>query len=116
MMGTITIAVFPKYQEHGMNNFFLRSLFVLLILCVGGSMGAPFQVFAQTPDGLTPSEETVCDDAGLTGAARGLCNAFCEAMDCDSESSKASVEACERVLDRYMQLEGGNPPCLESLP
>ena len=32
-----------------------------------------------TPDGMPPSQETVCD--GLSGAAFGLCNAFCEAQD-----------------------------------
>lgn len=35
---------------------------------------------AGTADGLTPAEETVCDDAGLSGAPWGLCNAYCEAM------------------------------------
>jgi hypothetical protein len=37
--------------------------------------------FAKTPDGMPPSQETVC--SGLTGAAFGLCNAYCEAQDCD---------------------------------
>jgi hypothetical protein len=32
-----------------------------------------------TPDGSPPAEETVCEDAGLMGAAFGLCVAFCEA-------------------------------------
>ena len=30
---------------------------------------------AQTPDGSPPAEETVCD--GQTGAAYGLCTAYC---------------------------------------
>jgi hypothetical protein len=34
-----------------------------------------------TPDGQTPAQETVCD--GLAGALFGLCNAYCEAQDCD---------------------------------
>ena len=52
-------------------------------------------VLAKTPDGVTPAEETVCD--GLSGAAFGLCNAYCEAMDCDSDSTKAS-QKMRRVL------------------
>jgi hypothetical protein len=38
-------------------------------------------VLAQTHDGQTPAEETVCDV--FTGRAFGLCNAYCEAIDCD---------------------------------
>jgi hypothetical protein len=36
---------------------------------------------AKTPDGMPPSQEQVC--SGLQGAAFGLCNAYCEAQDCD---------------------------------
>ncbi len=46
---------------------------------------------AQTPDGETPAEEVVCADE--TGAAKGLCNAYCEAMDCDSADAEASSKA-----------------------
>jgi len=40
--------------------------------------------FAQTPDGQTPAEETVCDplrEDGITKGLYGLCVAFCEAQD-----------------------------------
>jgi hypothetical protein len=37
---------------------------------------------AKTYDLSPPSKETICDD--LSGAAFGLCNAYCEAVDCDS--------------------------------
>jgi hypothetical protein len=70
---------------------------------------------AQTADGMTPAEETVCD--GQPGALWGLCVAYCEAMDCDSESPLADEQACERVLANYMKKSGGElppcPPCLE---
>jgi len=56
----------------------------LLLLCTGA-------VLAQTPDGQTPAEETVCDHE--SGAAFGLCNAYCEAMDCDSANPQASATA-----------------------
>jgi hypothetical protein len=66
----------------------------------------------QTPDGMTPAEETVCDDANLTGALWGLCNAYCEAMDCDIDSHHASQTACDRVLENFLKKSGGvAPPC-----
>jgi hypothetical protein len=65
--------------------------------------------FAQTPDGDTPSVELVCD--GQVGAAFGLCNAYCEAMDCDYVTPQASEKACNKVLDRFTQLSGAMPPC-----
>ncbi len=65
---------------------------------------------AQTPDGDPPSEETVCD--GQTGAAYGLCTAFCEAMDCDSDDPQASQTACDKVAGKFLQITGEAPPCL----
>jgi len=44
-----------------------------------------------------------------------LCNAYCEAMDCDSDEPQASDTACDKVLDRFEQATGSLPPC-ESLP
>lgn len=64
---------------------------------------------AQTPDGETPAIETVCD--GQSGAAFGLCNAYCEAMDCDSGEPQASEKACNRVFDKFEQVTGEVPPC-----
>ena len=65
---------------------------------------------AQTADGMTPAEETVCDD--LNGALYGLCVAYCEAMDCHLGDQFASDRACERVLTNYMtHSEGDMPPC-----
>lgn len=81
----------------------------LLLLPGYGQMAA-----AKTPDGEPPAEETVCD--GETGAAFGLCNAFCEAMDCDAANPQASGQACERVEDRFAQVTGRIPPCLISCP
>jgi cysteine-rich repeat protein len=70
--------------------------------------------FAQTPDGETPSVETVCDTQ--VGAAFGLCNAYCEAMDCDYATPQASEKACTRVLDRFVQLTAAVPPCDAAAP
>lgn len=64
---------------------------------------------AQTPDGNPPSQETVCD--GQTGAAYGLCTAFCEAMDCDSDAPQASQTACDKVGGKFLTITGQAPPC-----
>ena len=77
---------------------------------------APGAVFAQTPDGETPAEELICADQA--GAAFGLCNAYCEAMDChlaydyDPDTSpKASMTACTKVESRYVQITGTPLEC-----
>lgn len=69
---------------------------------------------ASTPDGQTPSRETICDSQ--SGAAFGLCNAYCEAMDCDSPAPEASPKACERVLANFVRHTGEQPPCVVSCP
>ena len=66
-------------------------------------------VFAQTPDGETPAQEVVC--AGEAGAAFGLCNAYCEAMDCDSAIPQATENACNRVGDKFINITGRDLPC-----
>ena len=64
-------------------------------LSVGLASPAP----AQTPDGDPPAVEIVCDD--FWGAAWGLCNAYCEAMDCDGFDPLASANACDRVAAQF---------------
>jgi hypothetical protein len=70
---------------------------------------------AKSHGGLQP-QESLCESAGLSGAAFGLCNAFCEAMDCDSDRPRASARACERVLANYERKTGPGslPPCLQA--
>ena len=70
-------------------------------------------VLAQTPDGDTPAVEDVC--SVLEGVQFGLCNAYCEAMDCDGSNPAASPIACDKVLDRFRQVSSGTelPPCVE---
>jgi len=72
----------------------------------------PEGAWAKTPDGKPPSEETVCDV--FQGAAFGLCNAFCEAMDCDDPAHKASDTACQAVLENFQNKSGKpEPPCCQ---
>ena len=62
-----------------------------------------------TPDGVPPSREIVCD--GLQGAAYGLCNAYCQAMDCDSSAPQASPSACAKVAGLFARITGEGLPC-----
>jgi hypothetical protein len=83
----------------------IKSIFPLCLLLTFAGAAA-----AQTPDGSPPSEETVCD--GQTGAAYGLCTAFCEAMDCDSDDPQASQTACDKVGEKFLTITGQAPPCV----
>ena len=56
-----------------------------------------------------PAEENVCD--GLSGAAFGLCNAYCEAMDCDSVAPNANETACLKVLGNFAKHSDEPIPC-----
>ena len=89
------------------NHAFLLVLFAFALLAAM----TPGTAAAQTPDGETPAVEQVC--AEEAGAAFGLCNAYCEAMDChladdgdDLTSPSASETACLKVENRYLQITG----------
>ncbi len=88
-----------------------RQVPILRIAVVLGALAlTPAAAPAQTTDGQTPAAETVCN--GQTGAAFGLCTAYCEAMDCDSSAPAASPTACRRVFDNFVRVSGRQPPCL----
>ena len=60
---------------------------------------------------LAQSTESACD--GEQGAAYGLCNAFCDAMDCDSDDPQASETACNKVKSKFQNITGRDVPCEE---
>jgi hypothetical protein len=81
----------------------------LLLLASGAAL-------AQTPDGLPPALETVCD--AESGSAFGWCNAYCEAMDCELADDgdpltepTASATACGKVRTKFEQATGRGLPC-----
>ncbi|HEY0142133.1 MAG TPA: hypothetical protein VGF48_14635 [Thermoanaerobaculia bacterium] len=94
----------------------VRIFFVAVcLLAVSGG-----NALARTPDGKTPSQETICDNE--QGAAYGLCNAYCEAMDCDDPNQRASDQGCAAVKANY-ERKTGRPflpcevgcPCIDQL-
>ena len=82
---------------------------IIFLLCFALVWSTGNSVWAQTPDGQTPAQETVCDLQ--SGAAFGLCNAYCEAMDCDSLDPNASPNACERVASNYKKITNSDISC-----
>ena len=84
---------------------------LLILLAIGMSIYIAPLVVAQTPDGTTPAEESVCD--GLEGAAYGLCVAYCEAQDCDLVSNTSQdTQSCQSLRKNYAKKTGGAiPPC-----
>jgi hypothetical protein len=71
-------------------------------------------VSAKTPDGQTPSRETVCDNE--TGAAYGLCVSYCEAKDCGDPNQHASDRGCEAVMRNFQRKTGRTLPCAMNCP
>jgi len=79
--------------------------------CFGLGVGAR-PAAAQTADGVATAGVDVCTEAGLGGRDWELCNAYCEALDCDGDAPRASDRACERVLESWArQADGRTIPC-----
>jgi len=55
-----------------------------------------------------------CDE--VSGAAYGLCTAYCEIMDCDASHGgpNASDSACQRLSDNFNRITGEGLPCEET--
>ncbi len=90
----------------------MKKLVATLISCVALCLLMIPVASAQTPDGQAPAEETVCEEAELGGALKGLCNAYCEAMDCDADPN-ANINACASVHGKFLKKSGGiELPCV----
>ncbi len=100
-------------SRHSLHHGAIRVLLAGLTLGLLTLISSP--AAAQTPDGQTPAVEDVCTAAGLSGKAYGLCNAYCEAMDCDAAEPQASANACDRVYTKIVDATGGGfPPCADT--
>ena len=64
-----------------------------------------------TPDDVPPSRESAC--IGLSGAAFGLCNAFCQAQDCDTHPRPS----CDQLRANFRRVTGNSVfPCERPAP
>jgi len=82
-------------------------MYRLMIACVLALLAAlAGTAMTKTPDKQPPSTETSC--VGLTGAARGLCNAYCQAQDCDVHQRPS----CEVLRKNFQRATGSSKfPC-----
>jgi hypothetical protein len=69
----------------------LESMSRRVTICAAVALMTLIGTYAETPDGEPPSVENICD--GQEGSAFGLCNSYCEAMDCDSDNPQTSQKA-----------------------
>ena len=59
--------------------------------------------------------EAPCAAIALEGETRALCEAYCEALDCDAPAHAASPRACEQIAWRFAERTGGaDLPCERS--
>jgi hypothetical protein len=78
-----------------------------LVLAAAASMALSSAAVAQTADGTPPAQEDVC--SGFSGRAYGLCNAYCEAQDCDSLAQE--TPSCQNVRRAFERSTGSTLPC-----
>jgi len=79
-------------------------IYLAIVICTAGA------VLAEA--GNRSRESSVCEDAGLIGAAYAACHVYCEALDCDSDEPGGSERSCRNALARFEDLtEGATPPC-----
>jgi hypothetical protein len=63
---------------------------------------------------FTPGTQAESECDGETGAALGLCKAYCEALECDTAAPIGSLKACERILSTLPPGDG-DPSALPHL-
>ena len=59
---------------------------------------------------LTASFANASDCSDYSGQAFGLCNAYCEATDCD-DNPNANQQACDNLYSLFEAATGEAPPC-----
>ena len=80
-------------------------VFIVTIMCLSFSTTWSTSAFGKHKK----NKQSVCDSE--KGRAFGLCNAYCEALDCDWSLS-ANEKACNRVKFNYQRLTGNEElPC-----
>ncbi len=79
---------------------------IMFVSALAACLAAAGVLLAKTPDGQPPSKENPC--AGLSKAAFGICNAYCEAQDCDVHPRPS----CETLRKNFQKATGQSKfPC-----
>ena len=88
--------------------FWTRTALMAAVVGVMAFFATPAEA-QRTGDHIVPSIETVCDGDPFNF---GLCNAYCEALDCESATPLGTPRACSNLLRNYKKKSGGAlPPC-----
>lgn len=88
----------------------LQIIFLAILLLLFATPAAA----QRTGDHIVPAIEKVCDGDPFNF---GLCNSYCEALDCDSDTPLGTPQACANKLKNYLKhSDGALPPCEESCP
>ena len=97
----------------------LRYICILLTLALLLGFMLSASAHAQTPDGMPPANEGICDALhakGITPSLYGLCVTYCEALDCDLQQSQAAnftpqcKAAGRQILENYNALKKDTDP------
>lgn len=92
-------------------NKVIKMLTIVTCICAVSAT----HVSAKTKDGVTPAAESVCDELkGGTPGLFGLCNAYCEARDCDDPLVDCGASGEEILASYDSKRRPGDPdmPCL----
>ena len=88
---------------------------LMLILMIGLITQGPFTTRSLIPDVVAQQEEGICE--GESGAAYGLCYAYCYHMDCGiGGEPQASPEACLKVAENFRRITNRSVPCERLTP
>ena len=95
---------------------FLISFAMLGLVLTAGLASTTVAVAADTPDGLTPANEGICNNlkTNATPALYGLCVAYCEAQDLDITDKDPPKT---KILENYRKrMQAGDPdmPCVNA--
>ena len=82
---------------------------LMLILMIGLITQGPFTTRSLIPD-VVAQAQGLCGRE--SGAAYGLCNAYCVHMECESKEPQASDKACKKVAERFFDITGRLLNCL----
>jgi hypothetical protein len=91
----------------------ISSRLASLFLIAGLVVAAP--VIAETPDGMTPANEGVCDvlKTNATPGLYGLCVAYCEAQDLDTFEKEPASSNILANYNKKKQVGDPNMPCVK---
>lgn len=90
----------------------LATSLILVALAIAGNIasGETFRGLKKDKKKKGKQDSVWCE--GLDGPLKGLCNAYCDAMECHEDPNS---NGCDRVLENYNKKKGGDDPAMPCL-